>query len=84
MSRSSHRELLWDQLCNDMYLGKPSGNAEFAQSCRQTPLVADAILNLLWSNLEYFGDPYYNPITIPIQLRVEEFYEMRKEHAAGA
>lgn len=64
----------WDELCNDQYAGQLSGNAQHARACRDTPLETRAILDLVWNNIEYFGDGYYRPITTPIELRVAEFY----------
>lgn len=64
----------WDQMCNETCQGQLSGNAQHARTCRDTPLEAEAILDLLWDNISYFGDSYYRPITEPVELRVREFY----------
>jgi hypothetical protein len=69
--RRDHR---WEELCGGTYKGRLTGNAKFAQECRNTPLEAQAILDLVWGNVGYFGDGYYRPLTEPIEMRVEEFY----------
>ena len=65
----------WRRFTDDTFEGKPSGNAIFAQQCRETPLDARAILDLVYENIGYFGDSYYAPLTEPIEMRVREFYE---------
>lgn len=64
----------WDSVCNDTFEGRLTGNAQHARDCRDTPLEADAILDLVVSNLGYYGDPYYRPITDPVDWRVAEYY----------
>lgn len=78
----------WDAYCNatgESY-GKPNeitGNAKFARECRATPLEPVAILRLVWNNIEYFGDHYYEPLTTPIIWRVEEYFAQEETKANG-
>ena len=65
----------WGAYTGGLWEGKQSGNAAFAQKCRDTPLTAEAILTLVWGNIEYFGDHYYECITHPIEMRVAEYEE---------
>ena len=78
----------WNHYCNQTgeSYGKPNeltGNALFARECRDTPLTAEAIMALVWNNIEYFGDSYYSDITTPIQWRVEEYYDSMQTPASG-
>lgn len=63
LDRKTARDARWERLCGDTWQGQPSGNALHAQDCRATPLEAKAILDLVWANIGYFGDPYYKPMT---------------------
>jgi hypothetical protein len=59
--------------------GRPeTGDEVHARNCAETPLIADAILRLVWDNIDYFGDSYYHPITRPIYERVGEYMERYK------
>jgi hypothetical protein len=62
-------------LLNDKFGGRPSENAKFAKECKDTPLEPHAILELVWGNIGYFGDHYYEQLARPISLRVEEYYD---------
>jgi len=68
----------WSIYTADCYDGKPTGNAEFARKIRETPLAADAILDMVWDNIGYLGDSYYAPLSRPVEMRVEEYLESRK------
>lgn len=68
----------WSLYTSDTYEGQESGNAKFAREIRETPLQADAILDMLWGNIGYFGDSYYVPLTRPIEMRVEEYLASRQ------
>lgn len=60
--------------------GRPlTGNEKHAKACAETPLTAEALLKLVWDNIDYFGDGYYQPIWDPIQARVEQYYKLNKE-----
>lgn len=60
--------------------GRPeTGNERHARECAETPLTAEALLKLVWDNINYFGDSYYNPITHPIEERVEAYFKQAKE-----
>lgn len=51
-----------------------TGNEKFADDVANTPLTAEAILDLVWANIAYFNDGYYTPITEPISRRVAKYY----------
>lgn len=63
--------------------GSPTGDALHAQKCRDTPLEAKAILDLVTANLHYYGDSYYSPLTTPIDYRIAEFYQSIGETGGG-
>ena len=67
----------WSSYADDTFEGELTGNAEFARKIRDTPLQADAILDMVWENVGYFGDRYYAPLTRPIEMRVEEYLGSR-------
>lgn len=64
----------WSRYTDDTLDGELTGDAKHARECRATPLEAKAILDLLCRNLGYFGDRYYEPLTRPVEMRVDEFY----------
>lgn len=72
----------WMHYTGGTFNGKQSDNARHAQSCRDTPLDADSILDLVWENVGYFGDHYYEPLTRPVEMRVEEYLASRGSHTA--
>jgi hypothetical protein len=76
--KEAHRRDRWDAWMGEQWEGKPSGNATHAIKCYNTPLEAGPILDLLVDNLGYFGDPYYRPLTDPVEQRVEEYYDSLK------
>ncbi len=80
--RREARDAQWKLWCDATYEGKPSGNALHAIKCRETPLEPKAILDLVVENLGYYGDSYYAPLTDPVDLRVEEFYESLGERVS--
>jgi len=64
----------WRQYTDQYHDGKLTGDAKFARAVKATPLTAQAILDLVYENLDYFGDSYYSTLTAPIHFRVEEYY----------
>lgn len=67
----------WKIYTDDTFEGKLTGNAMHARECLETPLEADAILDLLYENVGYFGDPYYAALTEPVEMRVAEYFAHR-------
>lgn len=66
----------WSLLCNDLDENNElTGNAEHARNCYDTPLDAESILDLVVDNLGYYGDPYYYPLTRPVDMKVQEYYD---------
>lgn len=69
----------WKRYTEATLAGELTGDAKYAIACRNTPLLSTAMLDLLWENLAYFGDAYYEPLSRPVEMRVEEYYESLKE-----
>ena len=71
----------WEVYTSKTYKGAPTGHALRAIKAKTTPLEPDAILDLLYQNLCYFGNSYYNTLTRPVEMRVEEYFQLRDSRA---